>query len=157
LIGRLAAVAGTLYIDRRRPRSLPATVAGVGEALRAGAVVAVFPEGTTWCGRAGGPFRPALFEAAVRAGAPVVPVRLGFTLADGASTTVAAYIGDDTLLASLRRVVAARGLIVTARAYPALHPTPDSSRRVLAAAVRAVVRSTPPGCDGHHPAVTAAA
>lgn len=139
VVGRIAVAAGTLFIDRTRPRTLPATVADVAAALRGGSVVAVFPEGTTWCGRAGGPFRPALFEAAVLARAAVAPVRLDFALADGSATTVAAFIGDDTLVASLWRVVSARGLRVTLRSYPALHPGPGASRRSLAGAVQATL------------------
>lgn len=142
LIGRLAATLGTVFVDRSRPKRLPATVAEVSRNLAAGAVVAVFPEGTTWCGRMAGGFRPAMFQAAVDAGAPVVPVRLSFTQS-GAVSTVAAFIGDETLLASLKRVVAARDLTVSLRAYPKLHPVPCEppahSRRVLARAAAAAV------------------
>src|SRR4029079_10304453 len=80
IIGRLATTLGTVFVDRTRPKTLPDTVARVAEHLADGAVVAVFPEGTTWCGRAGGRFRPAMFQAAIAAGAPVVPVRLAFNL-----------------------------------------------------------------------------
>src|SRR2546429_6210201 len=62
VIGALAAAMGTVFIDRTRPMSLPWTVADVADALRGGGVVAVFPEGTTWCGRTGGTFRPAMFQ-----------------------------------------------------------------------------------------------
>ena len=138
-IGSLAAAMGTVFIDRTRPRTLPRTVADVADALRGGGVVAVFPEGTTWCGRNGGPFRPAMFQAAVDAQAPVVPVALRFALADGTGTTIAAFLGDDTLLASVRRVVATRGLTVALRAHPALYPMVGASRRALARAAGAAV------------------
>ncbi|WP_433613828.1 lysophospholipid acyltransferase family protein [Dactylosporangium sp. CA-139114] len=146
LIGRLAATLGTVFVDRSRPKSLPSTVAEVRRNIAAGGVVAVFPEGTTWCGRMGGTFRPAMFQAAVDAGVPVVPVRLTFAQS-GVVTTVAAFIGDETLLASLKRVLAARDLSISLRAHPKLHPAAcDShphahthSRRVLARAATAVV------------------
>ena len=144
LIGAMAAAAGTVFIDRLRPRSLPQTVAEVAVALRGGSTVTVFPEGTTWCGRASGEFRPAMFQAAVDAGAPVAPVTLSFRLADGSGTTVAAFIGDDTLLASMGRVMRTRGLRVVLRAHPALHPAPDASRRRLASAAHAATRSWAP-------------
>ncbi len=157
LIGFMAAAAGTVFIDRDRPRALPTTVSDVAAVLRAGHVVAVFPEGTTWCGRSGGRFRPALFQAAIDAGVPVAPVTLRFALGDAGSavagsavagttvggTTVAAYIGDDTLLASVRRVVAARGLRVTLHAHPALYPMPGASRRALAHAAQLAVVGPP--------------
>lgn len=142
LIGRLAATLGTVFVDRSRPKSLPATVAEVSRNITDGGVVAVFPEGTTWCGRMGGRFRPAMFQAAVDAGAPVVPVRLTFAQA-GVVSTVAAFIGDETLLASLRRVVRARDLTISLRAHAKLHPAPRAvpihARRVLARAATAVV------------------
>lgn len=143
VIGAIGSAAGTVFIDRDRPRALPATVADVADALRAGQIVAAFPEGTTWCGQSGGRFRSALFQAAIDAGVPVAPMTLTFKLGNGAATTVAAYIGEDTLLASVRRVLMARGLLVTLRAHPALHPVPGASRRVLARAAQAVVAGTP--------------
>jgi 1-acyl-sn-glycerol-3-phosphate acyltransferase len=147
VIGSIARATGTVFIDRNQPRALPRTVADVAAALRRGAVVAVFPEGTTWCGRTGGRFRSALFQAAVDAGAPVVPVTLAFRLGDGAGTTIAAYIGEDTLLASVRRVLSARGLRITVHAHAALHPAPGASRKLLARAAQSVVtqRLSSPG------------
>ena len=142
LIGRLAATLGTVFVDRSRPKSLPATIGEVRRHLAAGGVIAVFPEGTTWCGRMGGTFRPAMFQAAVDAGVPVVPVRLTFAQAGNVST-VAAFIGDESLLVSLKRVVAARDLSIGLRAYPKLHPEPGQkhthSRRILARAATALV------------------
>jgi 1-acyl-sn-glycerol-3-phosphate acyltransferase len=143
VIGAIGAAAGTVFIDRDRPRTLPTTVTDVADALRAGHIVAAFPEGTTWCGRSGGRFRSAVFQAAIDAGVPVAPMTLTFKLGNGAATTVAAYIGEDTLLASVRRVLVARGLLVTLRAHPALHPVPGASRRALARAAQAVVAGTP--------------
>jgi 1-acyl-sn-glycerol-3-phosphate acyltransferase len=144
VIGRLAAAAGTVFLDRSRPRTLPDTVKHVAAALAGGAVVAVFPEGTTWCGRTGGRFHPAMFQAAVTAGAAVAPVQLAFEVSGGRPTTVAAFVGDDTLFSSLMRVVAARGLTITMRAYAPLYPTGSSSRRVLATAARAVINPMQP-------------
>jgi hypothetical protein len=68
----------------------------------------------------------------------VVPVRLTFTV-DGAATTVAAFVGDDTLFASIRRVVTTRGLTVELLAYPMLHAGPLAARRTLARAATAIV------------------
>ncbi|MFY1617511.1 lysophospholipid acyltransferase family protein [Micromonospora sp. WMMD736] len=147
VVGLLAAVAGTVFVDRSRPRALPATVRRLADALRAGRSVAVFPEGTTWCAgdgaaacRPGGGFRPAMFQAAIDAGAPVVPLRLGYRIADdGACTTVAAFLGADTLLRSVARVVAARHLVVSVTIAAALHPGQDADRRLLARAAESAV------------------
>jgi 1-acyl-sn-glycerol-3-phosphate acyltransferase len=152
LVGLLATAAGTVLVDRARPRDLPATVARVAAALRAGRPVAVFPEGTTWCGtadaagcRPGRGFRPALFQAAIDAGAPVVPVRIGYRCAaTGAPTTAAAFVGDDDLVHSLGRVLAARDLEVRVTVSAALHPARDADRRLLARAAESAVHLVPP-------------
>ena len=53
-----------------------------------------------------------MFQAAVDAGRPVQPLRLTYHHRDGTPSTVAAFIGDDTLMASIRRLVTARRTIV---------------------------------------------
>jgi hypothetical protein len=78
-----------------------------------------------------------MFQAAIDAGAPVAPVSLRYLLADGQETTVAAFVGDEPLLSSLRPVVSVRRLWVSVHIHPALHPGPGASRRVLARAAEA--------------------
>ncbi len=142
LIGALAVAAGAIFVDRRRPRALPATVAEVAGALRADAVVAVFPEGTTFCGAERGGYRPAMFQAAVDAGTPVVPVTLAYHEGGtaGGTTAVPAFLGDDSLWTSVRRVLAVRGLVVSVAAARPLHLEPATCRRRLARAAEATVR-----------------
>ncbi|WP_019855167.1 lysophospholipid acyltransferase family protein [Actinopolyspora mortivallis] len=111
LLGGLAARCGTLFVDRARLRLLPQVVEGVADALRSGATVGVFPEGTTRCGRAPGRYRPALFQAALEADAWIRPVTLRYRLGPE-PTTVAAFVGEETLLRSLPRVLAVHGLVV---------------------------------------------
>ncbi|MGC4760898.1 lysophospholipid acyltransferase family protein [Micromonospora trifolii] len=151
VVGLLAAAAGTVFVDRARPLALPRTVARVADALRAGRSVAVFPEGTTWCAgsgaadcRPGGGFRPATFQAAIDTGSPVVPLRLTYRCAaTGSSTTAAAFLGADTLLRSVARVVAARELVVSVTIAGALHPARDADRRLLARAAESAVHLVP--------------
>ncbi|WP_405429753.1 lysophospholipid acyltransferase family protein [Micromonospora sp. NBC_00617] len=151
VVGLLAAAAGTVFVDRSRPRALPATVRRLADTLRAGRSVAVFPEGTTWCAGDGadgcrpeGGFRPAMFQAAIDAGSPVVPLRLGYRCdATGAVTTAAAFLGADTLLRSVARVVAARQLVVSVTITAALHPAGDADRRLLARVAESAVHLVP--------------
>ncbi|MEV5884272.1 lysophospholipid acyltransferase family protein [Streptomyces sp. NPDC052020] len=133
--GALAA-RGALFIERDRLRALPGTVARVAEALRGGRAVAVFPEGSTWCGRAHGPFRRAVFQAALDAGVPVQPVRVGYRTGAGAVSTVPAFVGADTLMASLWRVASARGLVAEVEVRPAIPPGRHPDRRALAQAAQ---------------------
>ena len=132
-IGGLAAVLGAIFVDRSRPKSLPVTVAEVAGELRAGRSVAVFPEGTTFCGAGRGRFRPAMFQAAVDAGAPVAPVSISY------DSTAAAFVGDDTLWSSVRRIAGQRALTVTLVGSPALRPARGADRRMLARAAQASI------------------
>ncbi|MFE0531682.1 lysophospholipid acyltransferase family protein [Micromonospora parva] len=151
VLGLLAAAAGTVFVDRSRPLALPTTVGRVADALRAGRSVAVFPEGTTWCAgsnatdcRPGGGFRPATFQAAIDTGSPVVPLRLSYRCAaTGSTTTIAAFLGADTLLRSVARVVAARELVVSVTIAGALHPARGADRRWLARAAESAVHLLP--------------
>ncbi|MFB6957758.1 lysophospholipid acyltransferase family protein [Streptomyces sp. NPDC056309] len=135
--GALAARGGALFIERDRLRALPATVAHIAGELRAGAAVAAFPEGSTWCGRAQGAFHRAVFQAALDAGVPVQPVRIRYlTHAGGAASTAPAFVGDDSLLVSLWRVATARGLVAEVEIRPTILPGTHPDRRTLARAAQ---------------------
>ncbi|GLW08931.1 1-acyl-sn-glycerol-3-phosphate acyltransferase [Microtetraspora sp. NBRC 13810] len=141
LIGLLATAAGVLFIDRERLTALPQAVGQVAGALREGHPVVAFPEGTTWCGRGMGRFRPAVFQAALDADAPVLPVALRFLDGD-APTTAAAFVGEDTLVASMLRVIAVRRLVaevtlLPSPGRPAAHGEP--ARRAYARLAEAAV------------------
>lgn len=148
-LGVLARLMKVIPIDRGSLRRLPVVVDEVSARLRAGNTVVAFPEGTTWCGLAYGPFRPALFQAAVDAQRPVQPVRLTYRHRDGAVSTVPAYIGDDTLLTSIRRLITARRTI--AHLHVESLQLPGECRRDLAARCESAVRGRPaPGFTPDH-------
>jgi 1-acyl-sn-glycerol-3-phosphate acyltransferase len=130
VIGRIARRSGALFVDRAGLRGLRATVADAADALRDGADVAVFPEGTTWCGAAAGPFRRAVFQAAIDAAAPVRPVAVVLRLPSGERAPAAAFIGEQALWDSLMRVLRLPGLDCELTILPALPPSAD--RRGLA-------------------------
>ncbi|WP_052844970.1 1-acyl-sn-glycerol-3-phosphate acyltransferase [Streptomyces sp. NRRL S-31] len=132
--GALAARGGALFIERDRLRALPGTVARIAGALREGAAVTAFPEGSTWCGRAHGRFRRAVFQAALDAGVPVQPVSLRYRRQGGGPGTEAAFVGEDTLLASLWRVARTRDLVAEVDVRPAIPPGTRPDRRTLAQA-----------------------
>ncbi|WP_392674509.1 lysophospholipid acyltransferase family protein [Streptomyces sp. LN785] len=144
VLGPLAALGGTLFVERDRLRALPATVRAVADALRGGSRVVAFPEGSTWCGRGtGGRFRPAVFQAAIDAGAEVRPVCISYrTGATGGPVGgAAAFVGDDPLGASLWRVVTAAGLTAEIRVLPPIPAGTGPGRRELARTAQTTVAS----------------
>ncbi|MEU7111536.1 lysophospholipid acyltransferase family protein [Streptomyces sp. NPDC046182] len=136
VLGPLAARGGTLFIDRDRLRALPETVRTMAGAMADGGRVVVFPEGSTWCGRGGGVFRPAAFQAAVDASVPVQPVRLEYR-----PVGPAAFVGDDSLAASLWRIATARGLTAEIRILDPISSIQYPNRRALARAAQRAVAS----------------
>ncbi|MFD1937155.1 MULTISPECIES: lysophospholipid acyltransferase family protein [Nonomuraea] len=138
VVGGLATGSGALPIARDSLLELPGAVARIADALRSGETVAAFPEGTTWCGRGSGTFRPAVFQAAVDAGVSVTPVAIAYREAEGPRTTAPAYVGDDTLAASLLRVIAVRNLVVEVTILP---PVNAADRKELAGLAEAAVAS----------------
>jgi 1-acyl-sn-glycerol-3-phosphate acyltransferase len=111
-IGWMVACGGTLFIERERKRDALRVVHQVAEALRAGEIVAVFPEGTTADGHALLPFHANLLQAAIATEVPVQPVALRYSDRRHAISPAAAYVGDTTLAQSVKWVVGADGLKV---------------------------------------------
>jgi 1-acyl-sn-glycerol-3-phosphate acyltransferase len=153
----MARIVKVIAIERARLRQLPEVVATVAARLYAGHTVVAFPEGTTWCGRqsglsgrthqGSGPFYPAMFQAAVDTGRPVQPLRLRYQHRDGQVSTVPAYVGDDTLLRSIGRLMVARRTV--ARIYVESLQLPGNDRRELARRCQAAIRITSAPHPGH--------
>lgn len=109
LVGTLATGGGTLYIEREKRRDAMRVVHRMADSLRAGDIVAVFPEGTTGDGSGVLPFHANLIQAAVSSGAPVQPLSIRFVdLQTGGDSGAPLYLGDDTLVGSIWRTVAGR-------------------------------------------------
>jgi 1-acyl-sn-glycerol-3-phosphate acyltransferase len=100
LIGTLATGAGTLYVERESRRDAMRVVHHMVEALRQGDVLAIFPEGTTSDGTGVLPFHANLLQAAIAADAPVQPLGLAYLPGEAP-----AYVGDDSLIASIWRTL----------------------------------------------------
>ncbi len=138
LLGRLVAGAGTLFIERERPRDALRVVHDIAACLRNAEQVTLFPEGTTSDGTHILPLHANLFQAAISAGAVVQPVLLRYVdAASGAPSRSAAYVGDDTLLDSLRRVAAGPRLRVHVHYLPVLRA---DDRRELARSTHDALR-----------------
>jgi len=147
VVRMMACIIKVIPIERASLRQLPAVVEAVAARLRAGQTVVAFPEGTTWCGLASGPFYPAMFQAAVDTGRPVQPLRLRYYHRDGRISTVPAYIGDDTLLHSIGRLLVARRTV--ARVYVESLQLPGDDRRELARRCQAAIRMKATWHPGH--------
>lgn len=151
LIGRLATGAGTLYIERESRRDALRVVHHMADSLRAGQVLAVFPEGTTSDGVSLLPFHANLLQAAIAADAPVQPVALGFIdRATGQRSLAPCYIGDDTLAESLWRTLISAPITVTLH-YGAPQTCDGRDRRVWATDLHAAIEDLRTGAPKREP------
>ena len=140
LLGWMVACGGTLFIERERKRDALRVVHQVAGALRAGATVAVFPEGTTSDGRGLLPFHANLLQAAIATATPVQPIALRFSDSGSAYSAAAAYVGDMHLAQSVWAVVTAQGLAAHV-AMLAAQPSAGVERRALAELLVAQIES----------------
>jgi 1-acyl-sn-glycerol-3-phosphate acyltransferase len=140
VIGLLVGSAGTLFVDRARRRDAARINAQVAGALAAGDVIALFPEGTTTGGRGLLPFHGSLLQPVIAAGGHVLPVAIRYTHADGSHSDAPSYVGDASLLDSVRQLLRAR------RTHVRLHlgvpvATAGRHRREVAAEARRFIQT----------------
>jgi len=122
LIGWLVAGAGTVFIERGSRQAIRQAGEQMQQRFRRGEVVGLFPEGTTTAGFEVATFHASLFEAAIRAGVGVQAVALRF-YHNGQRSDYAAFVGDQTLVANLWRLLGTRGIKVELEFLPPLSAT----------------------------------
>jgi 1-acyl-sn-glycerol-3-phosphate acyltransferase len=137
VFGWFAILAGTVFVDRDR-RSAVATVANeVESALREGALVVLFPEGTSSDGSSVLPFKPSLLQPVVQSNYPVTAARIEYELIDGNVGTEVCYWGDMTLMPHLLNLMRKPSLMATLRFHTSTAGRED--RKGLARQIHAEV------------------
>lgn len=129
LIGWLARRFGTIFVERNQSMAVPGQIDEIGNCLKRGENVILFPEGTTSHGYGVLPFRTSLMAAAAHAAA-VRPVALAYI--EGPPR---GYVGSETLIANLVRL-AAYGSVLRISIMVDLASGIDLDRKALAAALR---------------------
>jgi 1-acyl-sn-glycerol-3-phosphate acyltransferase len=149
LAGRLLANVGTIFINRGDRKETHRLKQVVHDLLHAGETVAVFPEGTTSDGRDVLKFHASLLEPVVAAEGEVWVVAIRYfqraaRQPEEHRTDAAAYIGDTTLVQSLRAIHDAAPVIAELRFVEAINCAGLTRRDVAQraeTAIRAVVTS----------------
>lgn len=135
-VATLSHGAGSLYLERESRRDAHRVVMQMADRLRAGDILAVFPEGTTGDGITLKPFHASMIQAAVEAMVPVQPVALKFMDAASGKTSFApSYVDDETLAGSIWRTMTAPKLkaVVT---FGEVQSPQGRSRRAWALSLR---------------------
>jgi 1-acyl-sn-glycerol-3-phosphate acyltransferase len=140
VVSQMVRGAGTVFIERTRPRDVLNVNHYVARLLAQGNVVAVFPEGTTTYGTELLPFKGALLQPIVEAEGHVQPVAIRYQTPDGSLSLAPEYVGDRSFTESFWRVCGERALTVALIARPAL-PARARHRRDLARAAEISIRT----------------
>lgn len=139
--GRLLTNVGTIFINRNDRKDTHRLKQVVHDLLAAGETVAVFPEGTTSAGDDVLKFHASLLEPVVASGGEVWVVAIRyFRASDGARTDASAYIGDMTLIDSLRALNGEAPVIAELKFVEAIQCA-GLTRRDVAQRAEALIRA----------------
>lgn len=139
LIGWLAEIAGTHFIERGAHQAQAISEVLL-RRITQGHSLMIFPEGTTSDGTSVLRFHPRLFGLVQETGLRIQPVAIAYHRGeDKAPDPIAAFIGDDTLLESLLRIIRHSDLVVTVHFLPPLPVDQGVQRRVLAERTRLAI------------------
>lgn len=144
LLGWLATLAGTVYVDRTAKRSALAAMERIEERLAHGVHVVVFPEGTTSDGCRVLPFKSTFFDLPSRLMVPVLPVAIRYLSVDGMlmpanEPSPLAWHGDEPLGSSLWRILGMGRIEVRVSCASLLHAASGSDRKELSRTAQAEV------------------
>ena len=96
VFGRLATNGGTIYVDRESRADAMRVAKDMENTLRAGNRIVLFPEGTSTGGDEVLKFHAPLFEAAIRADAPITPACISYEIEGGDARKDVCYWADMT-------------------------------------------------------------
>lgn len=137
VLGHLARLSGSLFVERRRASGLKREIEAITRALNQGFSVVLFPEGTTSNGDSVCPFKRSLFDAAIRAPSSVQPVCLRYTSVNQQALTTGTrdavfYYGGTTFFRHFPRFLALRSVTVEVSLLAPLFARTGETRKHLA-------------------------
>jgi len=110
VFGWFATMAGTLYVDRTKRSDAGRLAEEIQAVIDSGALVILFPEGTSSDGSTVLPFKSSLLEPAARQKHPITAGLIGYELEDGDVSEEVCYWKDMTLVPHLINLLGKRGI-----------------------------------------------
>ncbi len=137
IVGGLTQVLDTIYIDRKNKFSVYRSLPDIEHAMRQGARVLVFPEGTTSNTTCPLTFHSMIFETAIQARKNIQALRIEYCDSEGHHLPDVAFVGDDTVMDSLKRILSVKRIYCRIHVLPALSGLSD--RKLAALRTRAQI------------------
>jgi lyso-ornithine lipid O-acyltransferase len=125
VMGLLAQLGGTVFIDRQRRTDVGAVNQEIQNALDDGALVIVFPEGTSSDGKTILPFKSSLLEPATQQRHPLAVGCLEYSLPDGDAHAEVCYWGDAVFLPHLLNLLSRDRVRASVRFAPVQNHSSD--------------------------------
>ena len=139
VMGWLARMAGTIFIDRQRRMQVGKINAEIQKALEAAALVIIFPEGTSSDGRTVLPFKSPLLGPAMRQKLPLTVGHISYSLTEGDPAADVCYWGDHVFFPHLLNLLSKPTVQASVRFSLVKNPAAD--RKELAAQLHGEVRA----------------
>ena len=137
VIGLMAKLAGTIFIDRSSSRQSVRCAGEIAVSLQQGGQVLVFPEGTSTNGCQVLPFKPMLMNAALQARVPVLPLTLHYDSINEQPLTnekraCCCWYGEMDFVSHFWRVLALKQIGISLEVHPMLNPPHSTTAQELA-------------------------
>ncbi len=144
LLGMLARLGGSMFVERRKISGLKREIAMIARAIEDGFFVTLFPESTTSNGERVQTFKNSLFDAAVTAETHILPVCLRYTkINDKAPTALERdavfYYGGMTFFRHFPKLLSLKSVVVDVLPLKSIEVYAHTSRKELAAEAHAAI------------------
>jgi 1-acyl-sn-glycerol-3-phosphate acyltransferase len=137
VLGKLAALGGSVFVERRHRGQVDQDLKAMSDVLREGFNVMIFPEGTSTDGKQILPFKKSLLMSAVEAGVDILPVCLKYTEINGepfspANADTICWYGDMTFTPHFLKLMTIKSLKAEVHFLEPIPVSKDSTRNELA-------------------------
>ncbi|MGE3524038.1 MAG: lysophospholipid acyltransferase family protein, partial [Candidatus Dadabacteria bacterium] len=146
LLGRITALSGGYFVERRNRSTLRADIDEIADILRLGINVALFPEGTTSTGEKVLPFKTPLINAAEKAGVEVLPICIKYMKINGedigpGNRDLVYFYGDMEFFSHVGKLLKVKGIDVEVTILEPLSVLSTGSRKDLSDNVYSAISS----------------
>ncbi|HEY6010441.1 MAG TPA: lysophospholipid acyltransferase family protein [Nitrospirota bacterium] len=144
LLGPLARLSGSIFVERRSPSGLKREINEIARVLGQGLSVVLFPEGTTSNGDSVRQFKNSLFDSAIAARAEIQPLHLRYTRVNGQRLTThnrdrVFYYGGAEFLKHFAHLLTLRSIDLEILPLKPIPVKAGDSRKDLAAAAHQAI------------------
>ncbi|MCA9809113.1 MAG: 1-acyl-sn-glycerol-3-phosphate acyltransferase, partial [Candidatus Dadabacteria bacterium] len=146
LLGRITALSGGYFVERRNRSTLRTDIDEIADILRCGVNVALFPEGTTSTGEKVLPFKTPLINAAEKAGVEVLPICIKYMKINGedigpGNRDLVYFYGDMEFFSHVGKLLKVKGIDVEVTILEPLSVLSTGSRKDLSDNVYSAISS----------------